>query len=158
MTGRSLILTVNTMSCDLQLELGSAHSCQIARVSAILVLPVFPRIFRYLQYSYFGNDQYLLVLQMLENSGRYWNTSIYQYLYQYCRCWKILVKYWYSPFRIRKRLHCDFWFIFTTDGEYVLLIYLLIAIFSDWKHRWRNTIYIQEIINLLSISMELLLS
>jgi hypothetical protein len=24
-------------------------------------------------------------------------------------------------------------------------IYLLIAIFSDWKHRWRNTIYIQEI-------------
>jgi len=31
MTGRSLILTVNTMSCDLQLELGSAHSCQIAR-------------------------------------------------------------------------------------------------------------------------------
>jgi hypothetical protein len=27
MTGRSLILTVNTMSCDLQLELGSAHSC-----------------------------------------------------------------------------------------------------------------------------------
>jgi hypothetical protein len=39
----------------------------------------------------------------------------------------------------------DFWFIFTTDGEYVLSIYLLIAIFSDWKHRWRNTIYIQEI-------------
>jgi hypothetical protein len=31
------------------------------------------------------------------------------------------------------------------DGEYVLSIYLLIAIFSDWKHRWRNTIYIQEI-------------
>ena len=54
-------------------------------VSAILVLPVFPRIFRYLQYSYFGNDQYLLVLQILENSGRYWDTSIYQYLYQYCR-------------------------------------------------------------------------
>jgi hypothetical protein len=24
-------------------------------------------------------------LQILENSGRYWNTSIYQYLYQYCR-------------------------------------------------------------------------
>ena len=64
-------------------------------VSAILVLPVFPRIFRYLQYSYFGNDQYLLVLQILENSGRYWDTSIYQYLYQYCRYWKILVKYWY---------------------------------------------------------------
>jgi hypothetical protein len=62
-------------------------------VSAILVLPVFPRIFRYLQYSYFGNDQYFLVLQILENSGRYWNTSIYQYLYQYCRYWKILVKY-----------------------------------------------------------------
>jgi hypothetical protein len=36
-----------------------------------------PRIFRYLQYSYFGNDQYLLVLQILENSGRYWDTSIY---------------------------------------------------------------------------------
>jgi hypothetical protein len=55
-------------------------------VSAILV---FPRIFRYLQYSYFGNDQYLLVLQIhvLENSGRYWETSIYQYLYQYCRYW-----------------------------------------------------------------------
>jgi isoprenylcysteine carboxyl methyltransferase (ICMT) family protein YpbQ len=34
-----------------------------------------------------------LVLQILENSGRYWNTSIYQYLYQYCRYWKILVKY-----------------------------------------------------------------
>ena len=60
-------------------------------VSAIPVLPVFPRIFRYLQYSYFGNDQYLLVLQILENSGRYWDTSIYQYLYQYCRYWKILV-------------------------------------------------------------------
>jgi hypothetical protein len=27
----------------------------------------------------------------LENSGRYWDTSIYQYLYQYCRYWKILV-------------------------------------------------------------------
>jgi hypothetical protein len=38
----------------------------------------------------FGNDQYLLVLQMLENSGRYWKTSIYQY----CRYWKVLVKYW----------------------------------------------------------------
>jgi hypothetical protein len=24
-------------------------------------------------------------LQILENSGRYWDTSIYQYLYQYCR-------------------------------------------------------------------------
>jgi hypothetical protein len=48
-------------------------------------------------------------------------------------------------FRIRKRFHSDFWFIFTTDGEYLLSIYLLIAIFSDWKHRWRNTIYIQEI-------------
>jgi hypothetical protein len=56
--------------------------------------PVFPRIFWYLQYSYFGNDQYLLVLQILENSGRYWDTSIYQYLYQYCRYWKILVRYW----------------------------------------------------------------
>jgi hypothetical protein len=32
-------------------------------------------------------------LQILKNSGRYWNTSIYQYLYQYCRYWKILVKY-----------------------------------------------------------------
>ena len=67
-------------------------------VSAILVLPVFPRIFRYLQYSYFGNDQYLLVLQILENSRRYWDTSIYQYLYQYCRYWKILVKYWYYQY------------------------------------------------------------
>ena len=66
--------------------------------SIILVLPVFPRIFRYLQYSYFGNDQYLLVLQIRENSGRYWNTSIYQYLYQYCRYWKILVKYWYYQY------------------------------------------------------------
>jgi hypothetical protein len=47
-------------------------------VSAILILPVIPRIFRYLQYSYFANDQYLLVLQILENSGRYWDTSIYQ--------------------------------------------------------------------------------
>jgi hypothetical protein len=34
-------------------------------------------------------------LQILKNSGRYWDTSIYQYLYQYCRYWKILVKYWY---------------------------------------------------------------
>ena len=50
-----------------------------------------------------------------------------------------------SPFRIRKRFHFYFWFIFTTVGGYVLSIYLLIAIFSDWKHRWRNTIYIQEI-------------
>jgi hypothetical protein len=39
------------------------------------------------------NDHYLLVLQILENSGRYWDTSIYQYMYQYCRYWKILVKY-----------------------------------------------------------------
>jgi hypothetical protein len=31
MTGRSLILTVNTISCDLPLELGSVHSCQIAK-------------------------------------------------------------------------------------------------------------------------------
>jgi hypothetical protein len=56
---------------------------QYLPVSAILVLvlPVFPRIIRYLQYSYFGNDQYLLVLQILENSGRYWDTSIYQYLH-----------------------------------------------------------------------------
>jgi hypothetical protein len=30
-------------------------------------------------------------------------------------------------------------------GRYVLSIYLLIAIFSDWNHRWRNTICIQEI-------------
>ena len=60
-------------------------------VSAILVLPVFSRIVQYLQFSYVGNDQYLLVLQILENSGRYWDTSIYQYLYQYCRYWKILV-------------------------------------------------------------------
>ena len=60
-------------------------------VSAILVLPVFSRIFQYLQYSYFGNDQYLLVLQILENFGRYWDTSISKYLYQYCRYWKILV-------------------------------------------------------------------
>jgi hypothetical protein len=67
-------------------------------VSAILVLPVFPRIFRYLQYSYFGNDKYLLVLQILENSGRYWITSIYQYLYQYCRYWAILVKYWFYQY------------------------------------------------------------
>ena len=49
------------------------------------------------------------------------------------------------PFRFRKRNLSDFCLIFTTDGEYVLSIYLLIAIFSDWKHRWRNTIYIQEI-------------
>jgi hypothetical protein len=47
---------------------------------------------------YFGNDQYLLVLQILENSGRYWDASIYQYLYQYCRYWKILVKYWYYQY------------------------------------------------------------
>jgi hypothetical protein len=26
---------------------------------------------------YFGNDQYLLVLQILENSGRYWDVNIY---------------------------------------------------------------------------------
>jgi hypothetical protein len=37
-------------------------------------------------------------LQILGNSGRYWNTSIYQYLYQYCRYWKILVKYWYYQY------------------------------------------------------------
>jgi hypothetical protein len=64
----------------------------VSPVSAILVLPVFPRIFRYLQYSYFGNDQYLLVLQILKNSGRYWDTSIYQYLTADTgRFWKILV-------------------------------------------------------------------
>jgi hypothetical protein len=56
-------------------------------VSATLVLPVFLRIFRYLQCSYFGNDQYLLVLQILENSGRYWDTSIADT----GRFWKILV-------------------------------------------------------------------
>jgi hypothetical protein len=35
-------------------------------------------------------------LLILENSGRYWDTSIYQYLYQYCRYWKILqyCRYW----------------------------------------------------------------
>ena len=54
----------------------------------------------------FGNDQYLLALQILENSGRYWDTSIYQYLYQYCRNWKILVKYWYYQYRGRL-LHFD---------------------------------------------------
>jgi hypothetical protein len=37
-------------------------------------------------------------LQILENSGRYWDTSIYQYLYQYCIYWKILVKYWYYQY------------------------------------------------------------
>jgi hypothetical protein len=37
-------------------------------------------------------------LQILENSGRYCDTSIYQYLYQYCRYWKILVKYWYYQY------------------------------------------------------------
>jgi hypothetical protein len=57
----------------------------------ILVLPVFLRIFRYLQCSYFGNDQYLLVLQILENSGRYWDTSIYQYLYQYYNWYHIAI-------------------------------------------------------------------
>jgi hypothetical protein len=47
MTGRSLILTVNTMSCDLQLELSSVHCVKLpdTRVSSIvcftiLVLPV----------------------------------------------------------------------------------------------------------------------
>jgi hypothetical protein len=34
---------------------------------------------------------YVLQIHVLENSGRYWDTSIYQYLYQYCRYWKILV-------------------------------------------------------------------
>jgi hypothetical protein len=48
-------------------------------------------------------DQYLLVLQILENSGRYWDISIYQYLYQYCRYWKILVKYWYYQYCGRLR-------------------------------------------------------
>jgi hypothetical protein len=47
------------------------------------------------------SDQYLLVLQILENSGRYWDTSIYQYLYQYCRYWKILVKYWYYKYCVQ---------------------------------------------------------
>jgi hypothetical protein len=32
------------------------------------------------------------VLQILEDSGKYW------YLYQYCRYWKILVKYWYYQY------------------------------------------------------------
>jgi hypothetical protein len=69
-------------------------------VSAILVLPVFPRISRYLQYSYFGNDQYLPVLQILEDTGilvftsictsiadtgRFWlNTGTTSIVYQYC--------------------------------------------------------------------------
>ena len=48
------------------------------------------------------------------------------------------------PFRFRKRNLSDVCLIFTIDGESVLSIYLLIDIFSDWKHRWRNTIYIQE--------------
>ena len=62
-----------------------------------------------------------------------------------CLCSFPIKSVFLSPFRIRKRFHFDFWFIFTTDGEYVLSIYLLIVIFIDWKHRWRNTIYIQEI-------------
>jgi hypothetical protein len=37
-------------------------------------------------------------LQILENSGRYWDTSIYQYLYQYCRYWKILLYPLYMAF------------------------------------------------------------
>jgi hypothetical protein len=65
---------------------GYTSIADIGRLGRIPVNPSF-------QYSYFGNDQYFLVLQILENSGRYWNTSIYQYLYQYCRYWKILVKF-----------------------------------------------------------------
>jgi hypothetical protein len=47
-----------------------------------------------------------------------------------------------SPFPIGKRFHSDFWFIFTTDGEYVF--------FSDWKHSIDDgtqytKMYIQEI-------------
>ena len=63
----------------------------------------------------------------------------------FCFSWYPRCIFITTPFRIRKCFHSDFWFIFTTDGEYVLSIYLLIAIFSHWKHRWRNTIYIQEI-------------
>jgi hypothetical protein len=38
------------------------------------------------------------IVQILENSGRYWDSSIYQYLYHNCRYWTILVKYWYYQY------------------------------------------------------------
>jgi hypothetical protein len=63
--------------------------------------------------KHFGNDQYLLVLQILENSGRYWDTSIYQYMYQYCRYWKILVKYWYYQYC----QYCRYWKILENTGN-----------------------------------------
>ena len=43
---------------------------------------------KHLQYSYFGNGQYLLVLQILEDTGILVFISICN------RYWKILVKYW----------------------------------------------------------------
>jgi hypothetical protein len=48
-------------------------------------------------------------LQILENFERYWDTSIYQYLYQYCRYWKILVKYWLYQY-------CRYWKILENTG------------------------------------------
>jgi hypothetical protein len=77
MTGRSLILTVNT------------SIFQNLPVSAILVLPVFSRIFQYLQYCY---NQYFLESSSICNTGitSMENTG-YTSIADTGRFWKILV-------------------------------------------------------------------
>jgi hypothetical protein len=70
---------------------GYTSIADIGRLGRIQVNPSFYVYIILKELNIIRNDQYLLVLQILENSGRYWDTSIYQYLYQYCRYWKILV-------------------------------------------------------------------
>jgi hypothetical protein len=65
------------------------------------------------------------------------NECIYQLLNEYWPTGTVFKLLEVTLVLVRKSLR-----FLLLDGEYVLSIYLLIAIFSDWKHRWRNTIYI----------------
>ena len=88
-----------------------------------------------------SNHQYLKALKLYINSMKNWFSGNKVYIHNDSFPIKSA---FLPPFRFRKRNLSDVCLIFTIDGESVLSIYLLIDIFSDWKHRWRNTIYIQE--------------
>jgi hypothetical protein len=86
-----------------------------------------------------GNDQYLLVLQILENSGRYWDTSIYQYMYQYCRYWKILIKYWNYQYCVRFIVTSIWPLTLRVNNWYFLSVFLFafldrLMIFGMWLY------------------------
>jgi hypothetical protein len=62
-------------------------------------------------------------LQILENSGRYWDTSIYQYLYQYCRYWK-------------DAGHCQNMSIVDTGRFWEILVIPVLQILEDSGKYW----------------------